>query len=212
VLESHSLRTLDTELSNSRSRAIDQLSANPNCGLAFIYFDYNEEFSAGEMITSVLAQLLTQCQNIPASIQSEYNSRRKDRPTDTRFIELLLDVVAEFPKVFVVLDAFDETKKDERGKLMEYLKRICVPKLKLLITTRSPLLDLLQKDFPESTELEIRARDDDIHAYLTEKLHAESLHVKLKERISTRLRADAHGKCNALSIVLIVDSDSWNFS
>lgn len=206
------MRTVDTELSNSRSRVIDQLSATSDCGLAFIYFDYNEEFSAGDMITSVLAQLLTQCQNLPAGIQSEYNTRRKDKPTDTRFIELLLDCVSEFPKVFVVLDAFDETKKEERGKLMEYLKLICVPKLNLLITTRSPLLNLLQKGFPESTDLEIRARDDDVHAYVTEKLQAESLHVKLKERISTRLRADAHGKCNALSIVLIIDSDSWNFS
>jgi hypothetical protein len=151
------------------------------------------------MIVSLLAQLLGQCQNLPASIQSEYNPKRKDKPTNIRFIELLLDCISEFPKVFVVLDAFDETQKEERGKLIEYLKQISNSRLKLFITTRSPLLDLLQKDFQESTDMEIAARDDDIQTYLIEKLNAESLHVKIKENISTKLRAGAHGKYRPFS-------------
>jgi hypothetical protein len=132
------------------------------------------------------------------SIQSEYDSWRKGgcklRPSDTRFLELLSETVSEFPKVFVVLDAFDETKKEERGKIIEYLKVCNASNLRLFITTRSPLVGLLKENFPESKDLEITAQDNDIGNYLTEKLSAELLHDKLKEQISTTLKAGAHGK------------------
>jgi len=132
-------------------------------------------------------------------IQSEYDSWRKGgcklRPSDTRFLELLSEIVSEFGKVFVILDAFDETKKEERGKIVEYLKVVCnASNLSLFITTRSPLVGLLKENFPESKDLEITAQDNDIGNYLSEKLSAELLHDKLREQISTTLKAGAHGK------------------
>jgi hypothetical protein len=113
-----------------------------------------------------------------------------------RFLDLLLDTISEFPRVFVILDAFDETKKEERGKIIEYLTRVCTSKFSLFITTRSPLADsMLKKSFPASKMLEITARDEDVDQYLTEKLHREeSLHPMLKQHISDTLKAGAHGK------------------
>jgi hypothetical protein len=155
------------------------------------------------MIISLLSQLIDQRQSLPASLLSEYDtwneSERKNRPSDTRFLELLVKCIAEFPRVFVVLDAFDETVSSEREKLIASLQLLCGPNLNLFITTRSPLVALLQSSFPQSVELGITAKDDDISKYLTERLRGRSLHHKLKEDISQRLLRGAHGKYVSLS-------------
>jgi hypothetical protein len=150
------------------------------------------------VITTLLAQLVNQRRGLPSSLRLEYDAWRnggcKNRPSDIRFVELLVECISGFPKVFVVLDAFDELMKEEWEKLIQSLQTLCKSKLNLFLTTRSPLAAFLQRSFPKSAELEINARDDDIHKYLTERLSVISLHVKLKEHISVTLLKGAQGK------------------
>jgi hypothetical protein len=154
--------------------------------------------SSGEVITSLLAQLVNQRPGLPPSLRQEYDAWRngghKNRPSDNRFVELLVECMSGFPKVFVVLDAFDELMREEREKLIVSLQALCKSKLNLFLTTRSPLAAFLQRSFPTLAQLEINARDDDIHRYLMERLSTISLHVKLKEFISVTLLKGAQGK------------------
>jgi hypothetical protein len=95
------------------------------------------------MTRSLLSQLIDQRKSLPLSLQTEYdvwnNGDRKKRPSDTRFIELLVEYISEFPRVFVILDAFDETDSEERESLITSLQLLYRSKLNLFITTRSPL-------------------------------------------------------------------------
>jgi hypothetical protein len=153
------------------------------------------------VITSLLAQLVNQRPGLPLSLRLEYDAWRNGgcntRPSDIRFVELLVECISGFPKVFVVLDAFDEMMKEEREKLIASFQILCKSKLNLFLTTRSPLAAFLQRSFPTSAEFEINARDHDIHEYLTERLSTISLHVKLKEHISVTLPKGAQGKYGA---------------
>jgi hypothetical protein len=174
------------------------------------------------MTRSLLAQLMDQCQNLPTTLRTEYDSwsncGRKNRPSDTRFLKLLGECISEFPRVFVVLDAFDETDFDERPGLIESLQKLCGSKLNLFITTRSPLAAQLQAKFPQSVELEITAQDDDISKYLKDRLKGNFLRDKLKEYISERLLRGAQGKYVSPSHFALMDlgfdssSFSWNTS
>jgi hypothetical protein len=150
------------------------------------------------MTISLLAQLIDQRQNLPDSLRTEHDAwndgGRKKMPSDTRFLELLVECISEFPRVFVVLDAFDETRSDERENLIASLQLLCRSELKLFITTRSPPVAQLRGSLRRSVEVEITAQDDDISKYLTDRLREKSLHVKLKEYISERLLKGAHGK------------------
>jgi hypothetical protein len=169
------------------------------------------------MIRSLLVQLIDQRERLPVKLLAKYdawnNSGRKNRPSDTDFLELLMECISAFPRIFVVLDAFDETDSDQRANLIESLQKLCESKLNLFITTRSPLAALLLSQFPRSIELEIIAKDDDIFKYLRERLREKSLHPKLKEHISERLLRGAQGKYVSSSYSLMdLGFDSSSFS
>lgn len=177
---------------------IDHLKRHPKSGLGFIYFDYTEALTVQEIITSLLEQLVNQHSSMPALLLSQYNiwakTERKDRPSDETFVELLIQCISEFPRVFIILDAFDEMKEEERLELIERLQLFCNSKVNLFITTRSPHAGFLGQSFPKSAELKITAQDSDIHEYLSARLRTQPLDPKLKALISTTLQNNAQGK------------------
>lgn len=150
------------------------------------------------MTRCILAQLIDQCKNLPTNLRRVYQSwidcGGKKRPSNTRFLELLLEAISEFPRVFVVLDAFDEIGSDQRDELLTVLQKLCESKLNLLITTRSPLAAKLRYSFPQSVEIEITAQDDDISKFLMHRLRGTSLDSVLQNSISRRLLEAAQGK------------------
>jgi hypothetical protein len=151
------------------------------------------------MITSLLAQLVYQHWSVPERLYSRYDAwqtaGRKDRPSASDFTKLLTHCVSEFPKVFIVLDAFDETPKDVRKNLIEHLQLLRKSEINLFITTRSTLASTLKQSFLNSVELKITAQDDDVYKYLMIRLEAEDrVSAGLKKHIATVLKIGAGGK------------------
>jgi hypothetical protein len=151
----------------------------PQIGVVYFYFDFKDEGQTAEfVVTSLLKQLIYQFMKIPTSLELAYDKwqrgQRKIRPDESAFAELFTECAKEFSTVyespvFIVLDAYDESPKMERKKLISYLQQFHQSGASIYLTTRPELLDNLQKAFAPLIVLEIKARDIDIELYVRDR-------------------------------------------
>ena len=139
----------NTLLTGFSSTIIDHLQAHclkhRKYALAYYYFDFNEptKQKAANFLSSVLAQLCSQCSVLPDGVR-RLHQRCNDgnqRPTSKDLLTALIASLEGFEDAFVVADALDECPKDndEREELLNILKIIhgwANSSLHLLITSR----------------------------------------------------------------------------
>ncbi|KAJ7364164.1 ankyrin repeat-containing domain protein [Mycena albidolilacea] len=118
------------------------------------------------------------------------------RPSLEEIHGLLCSVVAKWSRVFIVVDALDEYPEDER---MILLKRLTTmgSTVNVMLTSR-PHITLPSLRY--TTNLEIRAPDEDIRKYVDQRIQAHSrlsLHVQtspeLREQIITTILKSVDG-------------------
>lgn len=157
--------------------------SNLQTAMAFFYFDFNdpEKQKCESMIRSLIIQLCsTQNGASPQVLMSLYvsNAQGKTQPTFKSLLRLLCEVIGQFQKVFIVLDALDECR--EREKLLKVIKQIAGWKsggLHLLATSR--------KDYDiergikflceEQDRLEVQGTevDNDIRSYIHSRIRTD---------------------------------------
>jgi ankyrin repeat domain-containing protein 50 len=120
----------------------------------------------------LLQQIAIQQSNISDDIRDLFNNHttKLTRP----FIECstLRTACAPLSKIFVVVDALDECASQSTDKFLKELQHIG-PKLHLMITSRPSIMGVTDY-FKDAVQLEIRAHNEDIATYLTERLQEES--------------------------------------
>jgi hypothetical protein len=116
------------------------------------------------------------------------HSEKGTRPPLTEIHEVLSSEVAQWWKIYIVVDALDEYPENDRKILLEYLAAMG-PTVNLMLTSR-PHITL--GSIPYTTILEIRAPDEDIRSYVNQQIQTDcrlSLHVQaspeLQEEIIT---------------------------
>ena len=130
------------------------------------------------LLGSLLQQLTQRRSDISDNIRTLYNShiRRNTRPSISEYSNLLQTEVRSLSKVFIVIDALDECNEIEsRHALLRELRRL-LPTARLLVTSRPHIMDI-PEFFENFLLLEIRAHDDDIKAYIVERI---AKHSRLK--------------------------------
>ena len=154
--------------------------------LAYLYCNYKERDAqtTSNLVASLLRQLLQQQSDLPDAVTSSYKNhlRKGTRPMLTELSSLLLLVVKKTSDVFIIIDALDEYIEEDgsRDKFLTEIKKL-EPSIHLLITSRwVPSIEL---EFEHSVRLDIRARDEDITKYLTERIHETT-------RLKTHVEAD----------------------
>lgn len=133
---------------------------------------------------------------IPQEVVKAYKSATEKgrQPNRKSFIELFAACARKFSKVFILIDAYDECLDKERDLLTAFFQHLDTGvNLFTYITTRVHLRDDLKKHFPGAIELEIRAMDDDVTKYLTERLAEKRLNADLKKSIVTTIGSRAEG-------------------
>lgn len=165
--------TLD--LQRYRSLAIDYLERtfidHVDVGILFIYCNYKEEQSIENLLGSLLQQLTQRRSDISDNIRSLYNShiRKNTSPSLNEYSKLLQTEIRLFSKTFIIIDALDECSKIEnRHALLRELRKL-LPTAFLLITSRPHITDIPQY-FERFSLLEIRASNEDIKAYIEERI------------------------------------------
>ena len=142
-----------------------------NIGIAYIYCDYKrqQEQKLEDLLKSLLKQLVQKQPSMPESIKSLYKHHR-DRGTSPPLVEILrvlYSVVANYSRVFIIIDALDECQASDgnRSRLLSEIFNLQV-KTKVNFFATSRFIPEVMDIFQRSMMLEIRASNEDVLRYV----------------------------------------------
>ncbi|KAK0219096.1 hypothetical protein IW262DRAFT_1079373 [Armillaria fumosa] len=166
-----------------------------------IFCDYQS--TTAQTVTGLVCSLvkqLIQDNGLSIPITSLYSQCLRDqtRPSLDDLAKILSQEFKSFQRIYIVLDTLDEFIDDNGGReeLIDVIKSLG-DNIYLLVTSRD--ITTIGSLFEEDTRLDIRATDEDINAYITNKLSRGRLtrHIKgradLHEVILTGVAKKAKG-------------------
>jgi len=133
--------------------------------IAYIYCNYGEpDQTAFNILGSLLHQLILANPIFPDGIKKLYeaNEEKKTRPRLDDYVQQLLSLCASFTRIYILVDALDELASRERDILLSALKQLT--NVSFLMTSRHSWN--IQAAFAANSQIEIRANDEDIKAFL----------------------------------------------
>lgn len=159
-----------------QQRPCDGLIFESSSSVLHFYFDFNDmdKQSHEKMIRSLIMQLSTQNGVIPQPLMSTYEScvNGQRQPSTDALLETLHNLIQDYRKVFLILDALDECT--ERLELLSMLQQIASWKsgISILVTSR------IEADIGENLDaigtkkicIQNNLVDNDIRAYVRERL------------------------------------------
>lgn len=175
-------------------------SQSKNVGVACVYLNHKETES--QTVQNILGALWRQLifgKSIPAAVQTMYkdHSERRTQPSLNQFQDMLSSVMAQYSKVYLVVDALDECLEEERNDLLEALAML-VPSANLVLTSR-PHINL-DPFLGEIQILEVRATEGDIRHYVEKQILKSrklSKHIhsrpELQKEIQSKIISNAQG-------------------
>jgi hypothetical protein len=167
-----------------RSIIVDHLRNHlQSDGVAVAAAYLNHKESEVQSPSSILAGLWWQLVSerpISAAVQKLYQKHQKQRtrPSLAEVCDIVRSTVAEWSRVFIVIDVLDEYPEDHRRILLDTLAAIGA--VSLLLTSRSNIAP--EAFFPTVPVVEIRAREEDIRRYI-------DVHIQTSARLSKHIRA-----------------------
>ncbi|KAJ7241252.1 ankyrin repeat-containing domain protein [Mycena rebaudengoi] len=151
-----------------------------------------DRYLTGSLYETVRLQYLPVVQQLYEKHQS-----RHTRPSLNEFHEILRSTVAEYSKVFMVVDALDEYPEAHRHILLDALAATG-KSVSLMLTSQPNIAP--EAFFPTGSVLRISAKDEDIHCYVEAQIQNSfrlSKHVKarpeLREEIKTKISENTDG-------------------
>jgi len=158
---------------------IDYLHRNfifADVGIAFAYCNHSMSISVADLLASLLQQLVRRKGILSPELRHVYQIHTDGgtRPMIDTLSALLQTESKDLPAVYIVLDALDEFTEDDQYCLLREVGKLGSV-LRLLITSRPGLYihGTVQKTFPDSTVMEIRAIEGDIEKYVRLRLEKE---------------------------------------
>ncbi|KAJ7476772.1 hypothetical protein FB451DRAFT_1461160 [Mycena latifolia] len=152
-------------------------------GLACIYLNHKE--TETQTITNLLGGVWRQLmlgKPISATVQNlyDYHNERQTRPQLKEVCKALDSAVAQYPMVFLVIDALDEYPEQHRHLFFKYLGTFG-PQVNIMMTSQ-PHINV-DAQFPNLKIMELCATEDDIHKYLDTQIQNS---VRLSKHVHTR--------------------------
>jgi ureidoglycolate hydrolase len=181
---------------------LERIIKQENVGIAYIYCTHREQNqTAGNLIASLLKQLIQQRPAIPVNIRDLYRHHRSKQthPPLSDYSRLLQAELHHFSKVYIVIDALDECSEESRIR-EHFLAEIqgLSPMVQLLVTSRH--IPDIEHKFEGAARLEICASDGDIKRYLESRIERQlplasyvSTNPALRSDILTTITLKAHG-------------------
>jgi Cdc6-like AAA superfamily ATPase len=160
-------------------------------GIAYVYCNYGQQLEQKptDLLKSLLKQLVQEQPSMPESMKSLYEHRNnRTSPSLLEVSEVLHYVVANYSRVFIIIDALDECQASEgsrRRLLSEIFSLQAKTGANLFATSR-----FMMKEFERSMVLEICASDEDVRRYVDERMSQSiiiSAHPALQDTIRTKI-------------------------
>lgn len=187
---------------------LQHCDGDPGKVVAYFFFDFNDVQKQNPelIVRSLICQLSHQCVRIPTSLDTLFSSCENGhrQPSLHALLEVLQQMMQEFPHVYIVFDALDECS--ERAELTDILETMTAWQLQnshILLTSR------IERDIESSLETFIRQQnivclqselmDRDIQKYVQQRLSEDKQLNKwgkdlvLRQEIEAALMKGAHG-------------------
>jgi hypothetical protein len=173
-------------------------------GITYIYCNFRrrDEQKIEDLLASLLKQVAQGQSPLPRSVKDLYAQHKanRTRPSFDEISRTLYSVAAMYSRVFIVVDALDECQASD-GSWGRFLSEVFSVQAKtgasVFATSRS--IPEITKVFEGSITLEIRASDDDVQRYLSEKMsHLRpfvSKNFTLQEEVKGEIIKAADGMC-----------------
>lgn len=172
-------------------------------GIAYLFCDYqrHHEQTAEDLVANILKQLAQKQKPISEQLHALYArySNLQKRPTVDELVKVIHSIRSVYSRVLVIIDALDECQETDgnRALLLSTILRLQADGANIFLTSRfdSDVLEILSG----SISLEIRARDEDVHDYLTGRIDHLSPFVLRKPDLQDNIRSticqSADGMC-----------------
>jgi hypothetical protein len=151
--------------------AVDHLQKTvqtADVGVAYIYCNYKRQAdqTTSSLLAAMLKQLLQDRPSIAKLLSSLYDDKaQKTRPSVEETLSVLQSVLANYSRMYIVIDALDECVHDDRRELLSKLRNLqSKTGLRLMATSRF-IPDIIE-EFNGLPELEVRADDADVKRYV----------------------------------------------
>lgn len=147
--------------------------SNSNVGIAYFYCFYNcrEQQSTTNLLLVLLEQLLPNRPRrrfparLPRHIQKWGYESTTSPPSLVKIMESFKKAIAQYARVFLVIDALDECEAQERTALIEEIFKLQTDNKVHLFATSDPNPDV-ERMFTNTPSLEIKASPEDVRSYL----------------------------------------------
>ncbi|KAJ7291420.1 ankyrin repeat domain-containing protein [Mycena rebaudengoi] len=178
---------------------------NDGVAVAAAYLNHkeSEEQSPSNILAGLWWQLVSE-RPISAAVQKLYQKHQKQRtgPSLDEVCEIVRSTIAEWPKVFIVVDALDEYPEAYRRILLDTLAAI--GPVSLLLTSRPNIAP--ESFFPTAPVLEIRAREEDIHRYIDAHIQTSarlSKHVQARPELRAEIESKIIGSVDGMQVLFL---------
>ena len=161
--------------------------------VAGLYCDFlaQHEQSATNMLGAILKQLVSRGE-IPKHVREAFQKAKEEfggrGPRLPDLVEIVKKAVESLPRLFICIDALDESTLEYRRELLESLREIvrASANTRLFLTGRPHAGEEIIKCFSEVARIHLTPTQDDIKSYLKMKLDGEFY----PSRMNDELRAD----------------------
>ncbi|KAJ9139179.1 ankyrin repeat protein [Pleurostoma richardsiae] len=162
---------------------VSKYSKHEDVGIAYAFcnFQRHEVQTAENLLADLLKQLLEARRSVPDKVKDIFEQHKpKKPPRSLKNIKAILDAaMAEYSRVFILVDALDEcqgmNQEEIFSQLSELQRRAGVS---LFLTSR--IVPDIRKQFEDSLKFDIRASDDDVLRYINKQL-SSSRHIRRPE-------------------------------
>ena len=171
--------------------------------VAYVYCNFrrHDEQTPKGLLSSLLKQIAQGRAALPSAIESLYDNHyyRRTEPSLAELGEALTSVIGLYERVYVVVDALDESPYDQRDAFLEAIAEVQRDSnVSVLATSRPEVLSHFTEFFEAYDMKEIRAVDGDILNYVNGRLANVrrprlSKFPDLLEKIRTKLVEAAGG-------------------
>ena len=162
---------------------------------AYVYFNFKkiDNQSPLKLFSSLLRQLVQNQTVLPHEVASLWHGQQFKHSraplTFEQVIKLIDSTSILSSKVFLVVDALDECRENDgcRSTFLTELFRLQSSTGSRLLVTSRPLVDIMQ-EFDKATKLEIRARSEDVRAFLDGNMYRLPRFVQRNAELQKRIK------------------------
>ncbi|KAJ7266772.1 ankyrin repeat domain-containing protein [Mycena rebaudengoi] len=202
-----------TVLSSAVVDYLREKSPSLNIGVACTYLNHKEtDMQSPENILAGLWQQLIFgkpiLQGSPAYMLYHKHLEKRTRPSVDEMHAILSSVVADYSKVYIVIDALDEYPETKCHALLKHLAALR-PNIRLLCTSRPHITP--EMFFPNTPALEIRATEEDIRRYLDTQIQRSfrlSKHVQSRPELHEEIENQIIGNVDGMFLLAKLHIDS----